>query len=108
NILDVSFREIGIGIVQGVYKDKNVSVIVQHFGTPRSVCPSIDSALRTTITNKELEFEVLSNELEALLREVEEGRLAGNTMNTEAELYNQKLIIYQGKLTELNALRQIY
>ncbi|MFC1595168.1 CAP domain-containing protein [Patescibacteria group bacterium] len=37
NVLNEKFREIGIGVAQGIYKEQDAIFIVQLFGTPRKV-----------------------------------------------------------------------
>ena len=49
NILNPSLREIGVGVARGRYEGTWVWVAVQEFGTPRSVCPEPNDALRAAI-----------------------------------------------------------
>lgn len=108
NILNSSFTEIGIGITEGFYQGQQVWVLVQHFGTPRSFCPTIDQSLKNSIEQKENEINALEVELDQILQVVEEGRSEGKTMNKEAEEYNQKRLLYQSKIAEGNTLRALY
>lgn len=49
NILDSTYREIGVTATKGVMNGKEVYLITQHFGNPRSSCPSINSATKEAI-----------------------------------------------------------
>ena len=49
NILNKDYSDIGVAVVQGEYNGKTTWFAVQHFGTPRSVCPAINTDLKKTI-----------------------------------------------------------
>lgn len=65
NMLNKQYQEIGIAFSQGTYEGEVVWFVVQHFGTPREVCPPINPALRQEIEKlkrplQNLEKEILS------------------------------------------------
>ena len=45
NILNKNYTDIGVAVGRGLFEGKNVWIAVQHFGAPRSICPSIDDKL---------------------------------------------------------------
>lgn len=49
NILNPSYQDIGVYAAQGVYQGHSVWFAVQHFGTERGVCPSINVVLKSDI-----------------------------------------------------------
>ncbi len=57
NILSTKYEEIGVYAVEATYEGQEVWFAVQHFGTPRTACPSVNTALRKKIDaiNKDLE-----------------------------------------------------
>lgn len=110
NILNTRYQDIGVGIVRGVYEGKSVWVAVQHFGTSRNVCPSIDTSLKWDIDrlNQELkEEEGIINMLKKSLESPEAGsdpsyqnRVA--LFNSKVEAYNAKLSISREKINYYN------
>lgn len=108
NILEGKYTEIGIGIASGTYEGKQVVVAVQHFGTPKTVCPSIDSSLKARFESGQIELEAMANELETLSKVIEEGRAQGKSMNEEVATYNANADVYKLKVSEIDALRKIY
>lgn len=57
NILDSNYKEIGVSVQYGTMNTKEVLLATQHFGNPRSSCPTVSQSsqeaigtLKTTIT----------------------------------------------------------
>jgi uncharacterized protein YkwD len=110
NILNKTYKEIGVYVAKGYYKNKEVWFAVQHFGTPRSVCPNISSSLKSEIDqmNKELkergdDINALRAELEGSLFNDDEYKAQVTEFNTLVAEYNQMLLISQQKIKEYNA-----
>lgn len=108
NILRSGFTEIGIGIARGTYQGQETYMVVQHFAAPRSLCPSINESIKTQFESGSAEINSMEKELELLRTSIEEGRKQGKSMNDEADIYNQKLLTYQKKYSEVDALRVVY
>lgn len=49
NILDPIYHNIGVHIKNGILDGRNVTLITQHFGDPRSSCPTVNSATKQAI-----------------------------------------------------------
>jgi len=75
NILNKRYTETGVAVGQGVYKDKSIWMAVQHFGLPKSACPSIDDALRSMIDNDQKRVKKLENDLAYKRSEIDSGGL---------------------------------
>ncbi|HLP86341.1 MAG TPA: CAP domain-containing protein [Candidatus Paceibacterota bacterium] len=63
NILNKNYTEIGVAVAKGMFEGKNIWMAVQHFGTPRSSCPSIDPILLLSINKNQNEIKDLEEEL---------------------------------------------
>jgi uncharacterized protein YkwD len=59
NMLNTKYQDIGVSVKRGIYEGKDVWFAVQHFGTSRSICPKIDTSLKSDIdaTNQYLKNE---------------------------------------------------
>jgi len=102
NILNKNYREIGVAIGKGIFEGKEVWIAVQHFGTPASVCPSIDESLYKQINSKQAEINTIEQDLELRLRVIEREVVPyeGNSdLVANIEAYNN-LVIYYNKLAE--------
>lgn len=53
NLLDPSYTEIGIAIQSTKRKGQDILLVTQHFGKPRTSCPTIDQSIKTSISNLE-------------------------------------------------------
>lgn len=49
NILNPNYTEIGVAVMKGQFEGKDIWMAVQHFGTPRDICPNIDQELYNSI-----------------------------------------------------------
>ena len=110
NILSSKYQEIGVSVKYAKYEGKNVWFAVQHFGTSRSVCPSIDINLKTSIDalNRELKAEEgiiinLKKSLEAPGAQNQSSYQSMiETFNTRVEAYNAKLSASKQKINIYN------
>ncbi|MDZ4231711.1 MAG: CAP domain-containing protein [Candidatus Pacearchaeota archaeon] len=74
NILNTSYQEIGVAVVEGMFEGKRTWVGVQMFGLPASVCPRPDVSLSGQIVFLKDEIARLQGELEILLPAVEDAK----------------------------------
>ncbi len=49
NILDPSYKEIGIAITSGSLQGRYVTLVTQHFGDPKSSCPPVSTSTKRAI-----------------------------------------------------------
>jgi uncharacterized protein YkwD len=99
NILNTKYLDIGVSVKRGFYEGKEVWFAVQHFGTNRSVCPSIEGSLKKEIDiiNQELRRE--EGIINALKRELEApGASSDPAYPSNVEAFNQKVDAYNAKL----------
>ncbi len=110
NILNTHYTEIGVSAAKANYQGREVWFAVQHFGTPRSVCPYIDQNLKTAIDtindNLKQRQAQIANE-KALLEtpnhsQSDEYKNAVNEFNKLVSEYNTALVISQDKIKEYN------
>lgn len=64
NILNPDFRDMGIDIAQGTIGAISTKLITQHFGTPRTSCPQVDSNLKKTIDGLRITTESLHDQIQ--------------------------------------------
>ncbi len=109
NILKPDFREIGVGLVYGLYEGKNTWLAVQEFGTPKSACPEPDVAMRTLLDQKNAQLRILENDLNVRQRELEVMREARDSgYNAKVDEYNTVLAGYNTLVLEARALSDQY
>ncbi len=98
-MLDARYQETGVVAKQGMHQGKDRWLIVQIFGTPCSVCPEIDKAVKRRID----ENGVRQNELSKLLSEksLEAFALAKEGNETA---YKEKIQEFQFVREELSVL----
>ncbi|MBP6857685.1 MAG: hypothetical protein KBC11_00590 [Candidatus Pacebacteria bacterium] len=99
NILNKNYQDIGVSVKRALYKGDEVWFAVQHFGTNRSVCPSIDQSLKTDIdvTNNELKGE--ESTINILKRALEApGASSSPNYSENIKLFNKNVDDYNSKL----------
>lgn len=102
NILNSHYREIGVAVKEGIYQGKKVWVSVQHFGLPKSFCPTVDQLLRGVIDLEDKQIKKLETDL-ATRREMIEKRVVyeGLTTNEQISNYNGMIVVYNKLISEL-------
>ncbi len=96
NILNGSYREIGVGIVTGLY-EKQLSVVgVQVFATPRTACPVIDATVKQKLALQESALTAAHATLDTLKNELDQLR------SSDPDLYNQKVEEFNQRVAEYN------
>lgn len=108
NILDGTFTEIGIGIAYGTYQGREVSVAVQHFGRPRSTCPTIDESIKKQVESGQQGLDTLTDSLTAMKAQIDQGRAQGQDMTTTVIIYNNGVDRYRLEYDRVDALRTKY
>jgi len=108
NILDGTYTEIGIGVARGVYQGRTVYVAVQHFGRPRSTCPTVDDSLRLQVVNAQPELEQMVFDLNKMKAEIEQGKKEGKDMSAQIKTYNTAIDAYEAKYNQIDTIRVQY
>jgi uncharacterized protein YkwD len=102
NILNAKYTEIGVAVGHGVYKGQDIWLAVQHFGLPRSACPTIDEVLHGTINLEENNIRDTENDLITRKQRIDSGVVySGMTTNEQIEQYNQLVVTYNQLLISL-------
>lgn len=65
NILDTTYTEIGVSVDYGELDGERMVLITQHFGKPKTTCPTVNEQLRTKIS-------ILTKELIALKKSIDD------------------------------------
>lgn len=89
NILNKNYTEIGVAVGKGRFEGKDVWMAVQHFGTPRSVCPEIDDVLYGTIMLNQKQIDEMESDITLRLEMINRGVLyEGSTPREQINKYN--------------------
>lgn len=104
NILKPSYAEIGVAVARGVFNGENVWVAVQHFGTPKSLCPKINSSLQDLVIFNQKQINDMEEDLRMRLVRINTSRGYSSSNNKEerikkVEEYNN-LVIYYNNLVD--------
>lgn len=109
NILNKTYQEIGVYIGKSFYKNKEVWFAVQHFGTARSVCPYIDTALKNEIDTMNADLKKRGDQINLLRTDLESDKYSGeeyekkvSEFNALVSTYNQLLLLSQQNIKEYN------
>lgn len=109
NILDTRYQDMGVGIAFGNYQGRNVLVAVQHFGRPRSSCPSVDDQLKIKVSDLQSQATIISTGLDTLRSRIDEMRANGDYVdNSIIEAYNNSVNQYDSIINQAKVLRDTY
>jgi len=102
NILNKRYTEIGVAVAKGQYEGKEVWIAVQHFGLPKTACPSIDESLHQIINFNQDKAKTLSSELSTLRTNIDKGTIyEGKTASEQIDIYNSKISDYNELISEI-------
>ena len=105
NILNPSYREIGIAVKKGIFNGETVWLAVQHFGTSIDICFQPNEALKIHIERNQQEIERIRKsliELENELQAIKPKR--GVYYQQKLEEYNELVKQHNNLLAETNTL----
>lgn len=109
NILNPSYQEIGVAVQKGEFEGRTTWLAVQHFGTPLSACPQLDTAVKTEIDVNQTEITKLQETLRVLEAEIRAMRpKRGLTYNQKVEEYNTLVSQYNNLIDQTKALINTY
>ena len=95
NILNKTYREIGISAIQGMYKGQSLWISAQIFGKPISGCPSPNAVLKDNVTKYKTSAESIMKSINGIDAELK------TLSSTDTETYNTKV-------AERNTLTGLY
>ncbi len=98
NILQNKYKEIGVFARKGTYEGKVVWFIVQHFGTSRTSCPTVDDRLKDYIEVMREQTETVEDQIVTLKNELEQ---SDAPLDPE---YDQKVDHYNTLVDQYNML----
>ena len=102
NILNKYYTEIGVAVGKGNFEGKEIWMAVQHFGTPRSVCPTIDQVLLGNIDLDKTKISKMESDLSDRKDAIEKGVIyEGSTYREQVEQYNALVISYNNLLKDV-------
>jgi uncharacterized protein YkwD len=108
NILNDTYSDLGVGIVQGRFKGQLVVVIVQHFGRPRSACPAVNDMLRQEIVAGQNSLYALSNSLTNLKAEIDQKKANGEDALSLTTTYNKGVDEYNAQYNSISVKSRAY
>lgn len=101
NILNEHYTEIGMAVGKGKFEGKDIWMAVQHFGTPSSVCPSIDQVLYGKIIFNQDKLKEMEDNLIIRREMISKGVIyEGNTHSEQIDIYNSLIIPYNNLIED--------
>lgn len=95
NILNTHYTEIGVAVGKGKFEGKDTWIAVQHFGAPRSICPSLDQVLYGVININQTELDKMGSDLTTRLSTINKNVVSeGSTLHEQINNYNSLINIY--------------
>jgi uncharacterized protein YkwD len=101
NILNTHYTEIGVAVAKGMYEGRNVWISVQHFGTPRSICPTIDQTLHGLIDINKLRIKGMEDDFTIRRANLDlKSIFEGDTYSEQINKYNNLINVYNSLITD--------
>lgn len=95
NILNKHYTEIGVAVGKGVYQGKSVWMAVQHFGLPKSICPSVDEVLHGSIDIDQANIKSMEADLSIRKQYIDSGAVhEGMTTSEQINKYNELITLH--------------
>lgn len=102
NILNKRYTEIGVAVSKGTYQGESVWMAVQHFGLPKTECPSIDEVLKDVITSDQKKVKSLESDLLYKKSQIEGGIESGQDgVSDKIDTYNNMVTDYNNIFNEI-------
>jgi uncharacterized protein YkwD len=98
NILNTSYKDIGVSVKKSVYQGKTIWMAVQHFGRPLSDCESPDILLKQRIDFNKENISDIQADLEILKTELQ------NISPRDRDLYSEKAVQYNNAVDQYDNL----
>jgi uncharacterized protein YkwD len=101
NILNAHYTDIGVAVGRGTFNGEDTWLAVQHFGTPRDLCPAIDGTLKSKVQLEQTELNKESAELQKRQDQISQGGIFNGLTNSEQiNEYNNAVATYNNLLKE--------
>jgi hypothetical protein len=102
NILNNKYTEIGVAVGHGMYQGRDTWIAVQHFGAPKSSCPSINEIIRGSIKILENNIKSMDSDLATRKQRIDSGVVyEGKTPNEQVTEYNNLVVTYNDSIKQL-------
>ncbi|MFA5773318.1 MAG: CAP domain-containing protein [Candidatus Paceibacterota bacterium] len=102
NILNEHYTEIGVAVGKGNFEGKDIWMAVQHFGTPRSICPIIDQVLFGVIGLDQNKIKEMEENLTLRLDMINKRVLyEGMTYSEQINTYNSLINTYNNLIKDI-------
>lgn len=102
NILNGKYTEIGVAVGHGIYQGRDTWLAVQHFGSPKNSCPSIDEVVRGSIKILENNIKNMDSDLATRKQRIDSGVVyEGKTTNEQISEYNSLVVTYNNLIKQL-------
>lgn len=102
NILNGKYTEIGVAVGHGIYQGRDTWLAVQHFGSPKNSCPSIDEVVRGSIKILENNIKNMDSDLATRKQRIDSGVVyEGKTPNEQISEYNSLVVTYNNLIKQL-------
>jgi len=98
NILNKSYQEIGVSVIEGNFEGKTTWLAVQHFGLPSSACKEPEDFIKSRIESIQGQIKSIEKLLNSLKEEIE------NTKIKRGASYLQKIEEYNNLISQYNEL----
>jgi hypothetical protein len=109
NILNEKYTEIGVAVGKGMFEGKEVWLAVQHFGLPKSACPSINEVLKAKIELSQKKITAMQKDLAVQKSNIDDGGVHdGKTQQEQIEEYNKDVGIYNNLIIQIKASIEQY
>lgn len=103
NILFADYRDIGAAVQKGTLKGSQTVMIVQHFGIPKTACPSISTSIQKSLET--IEQEALLSKKEASELEDKMNQKGSNWSDDEL---NEMIGVYNTTIRKYNELAKTF
>ncbi len=101
NILNSHYTEIGVAVGRGKFNGNDTWLAVQHFGTSRSICPSIDEVLHGVIDVNQSNIEKMSSDLAIRKSMIDKKAIyEGSTYSEQVAIYNNLVNTYNKLISD--------
>lgn len=95
NILNSHYTEIGVAVGKGKFEGQDTWIAVQHFGAPRSLCPSVDKVLSGIINIDKNKIKQLADDIAVRLAMIDKKAIyEGSTYSEQITIYNNLVNTY--------------
>lgn len=109
NILDPNYKEIGVSVQYGTMNSKEVLLATQHFGNPRSSCPTVSQSSQEAIGGLKTTVVQLQEAIATQQKDItSEHALLDPNYESLVVRYNQLVETYNTTIAELGRLVKSY